>query len=279
MKLNPLFRRLLANWFLIGLIACLIGGNIFSEPLRGYAGSRRWQEILVACVMFLMALPMEFHVVRRVLRRPAAPLLACLVNLVLAPLLTWPISKLLGQELGSGLIVAAATPCTLASAAVWTRKAGGNDVVAVMVTLLTNLACFWVLPGWIKLLTAHSAQGQNLGATVMMLLSIVVVPIALAQLARSSGWIRRQAARYRTLMGGVCQIGILSIVLVGAVKTAERLGRTDVAALGTGQLVVCIAFAFGLHLCLLFVGWRLARWLGMPPGIRLRSPLLGVKRR
>ena len=30
----------------------------------------------------------------------------------------------------------------VASAAVWTRRAGGNDAVALIVTISTNLACF-----------------------------------------------------------------------------------------------------------------------------------------
>ena len=51
------------------------------------------------------------------------------------------------------MIVAATAPCTLASAAVWTRRAGGNDAVAILVTFITNATCFLVTPFWLILMT------------------------------------------------------------------------------------------------------------------------------
>ena len=46
------------------------------------------------------------------------PLLACL----LGPLLPLP-------DLGVGLLLCASVPCTLSSAVLWTRLAGGNDPI------------------------------------------------------------------------------------------------------------------------------------------------------
>ena len=66
------------------------------------------------------------------------------------------VAPLLRGDLAVGLLVAAAAPCTLASAAVWTRRAGGNDAVALMVTIGTNLTCFVVTPLWLLVTTGRA---------------------------------------------------------------------------------------------------------------------------
>ena len=58
------------------------------------------------------------------------------------------------------LVIAAAVPSTVASAAVWTRRAGGNEIVALIVTVVTNSLCFLVTPLWVLLATGRS------GATI-----------------------------------------------------------------------------------------------------------------
>ena len=67
--------------------------------------------------MFLMAWPLEFGKLQQSCARPIAPLLGAAFNLILIPLLVWPLAALAGTELGPGIIITAATPSTLASAA------------------------------------------------------------------------------------------------------------------------------------------------------------------
>ena len=63
--------------------------------------------------------------------------------------------------MGYGMIIASATPCTLATGAVWTRRAGGNDGVTMMVTILTNSTCFIVMPLWIYWLIGVEIETGN----------------------------------------------------------------------------------------------------------------------
>ena len=98
------------------------------------------------------------------------------------------------------MIVAASVPCTQASAAVWTRRAGGNDTVAVLTTMATSLACFVVTPAWLELLAGRTGgAGQDFGQLVVRLALVVALPIIAGQLLR--------AMRDRASLGGAAGAG------------------------------------------------------------------------
>jgi sodium/bile acid cotransporter 7 len=139
------------NWFLIGLALAVTVGILGHGQLDWLAQQKWLRSGTVFVVLFVMTLPLKAEAILRVVRQPFPALLASSINLGLIPPLAWLLSPLLPLPLARGLIVAAATPCTVASAAVWTRKAGGNDAVAIMVTVLTNVSCFAITPAWVWL--------------------------------------------------------------------------------------------------------------------------------
>jgi solute carrier family 10 (sodium/bile acid cotransporter), member 7 len=149
---------LIHRWFLISLAVVLLVGMAFHSALEPLSEIRAFRNGVVATVLFLMALPLEARAVWQSLRRPLAPLLGVTVNLLLLPIFAWFVSLGLSPTWAVGLYVAAATPCTLASAAVWTRRAGGNESVAILVTIITNLSCFVVTPLWLWILTGHRLE-------------------------------------------------------------------------------------------------------------------------
>ena len=258
------------HWFLCGLVVCLYLGHQFAEPLHGLGRTPWLTPSIVATVMFAMALPLQFGQIQRVLRRPAAPILASLISLGLAPLLAFPLASLLGSELGPGLIVAAATPCTLASASVWTRKAGGNDAVSMLVTLLTNGLCFAVTPMWVRALIAPGRDAAfPIGPLMLQLLLTVLTPIVAAQLLRARGPIATWATRHKTELGVYAQLGVLTMVVIGIVQMTQRLSQSGGAPLSAGILVLCGAVVLALHLLLFGVGWQGARWIEAPRADRI----------
>lgn len=183
---------LIQRWFLIALVAVLAIGTCFAKQLEPvtklhFPGTAMpLRSVIVAVVLFLMAFPLEASAMWKAMRRPWPPLLAVVVNVGLLPLLAWGVSFGLNADLGGGLLVAAATPCTLASAAVWTRRAGGNDAVAILVTIITNLFCFIVTPLWLLVMTGESVDSPELSLANMStkLGSLVVLPMFAAQLLR-----------------------------------------------------------------------------------------------
>src|SRR5262245_65597721 len=177
-------RFLIHRWFLLALTGVIVAGVVFSRPLTAlFAGfPRSWESVLVAGIMFLMALPLDAGVIGHAVRRPAATAIGVAVSYLVAPLVAWGLAPLLTQvsrDLALGLLIAAAVPTTVASAAVWTRRAGGNDAVDLLVMMVTNLSCFEVTPlvVWITDDTEVSDEKFHSGAMMLRLTLILVLSI------------------------------------------------------------------------------------------------------
>lgn len=247
-------------------LAAVIGaGFLFSGPLAPAIATVP-REPIVAGVLFFMALPLDIRAMWRALRHPLPVLVAVTINFVLVPLLAVLVreANVLPGELAMGLIVMSTIPCTLASAAVWTRRAGGNDAVAIVVMVLTNLACFVVTPAWLAVLADTDVSNQfDFGKIVLRLGLLVVLPILLAQLLRSSPLIASWATDRKTAFGVISQCGILSLVLAGAVNSGRQLA-TNSATLQIQPLdwFSMLAAVVAVHVVALWFGHAASRLLG-----------------
>jgi sodium/bile acid cotransporter 7 len=268
---------LVRRWFLIALIVILVVGFAFAEGLES-AADQVPRTPIVALVLLLMSLPMDVRVMWRALRYPMPALLAVAINFGLVPPLAWVAAKLLPEQLGTGLIVIAVIPCTIASAAVWTRRAGGNDAVAILVTMITNLACFLVTPAWLQALTGDQVQ-LDFGEMVLRLCLLVVVPILLAQLMRISYPVARWATAKKTLLGVLSQCGILSMVLVGTIQSGNQLAHNaDSSAILVSQWGLMLAAVVGVHLVALGFGHLASALLGLDRGDRIAVGFAGSQK-
>jgi sodium/bile acid cotransporter 7 len=250
------------RWFLLGLIAVLYAGIAWPWTMGPVA---RWLpgDVIVAVVTFIMALPLATSALWGAVRRPGPAWLAAGLNSGVAPPLGWLASRVLTAELATGVILAAAVPCTLATAAVWTRRAGGNDAVAFLVTMITNLACFIVVPAWLLLLVGVHAE-VDFRAIVFGLILLVVLPIIFAQALRQWRPLGTWATRHVATLSTLAQIGVLLMVFVGAVGTGERLAElkysTVVTSVGIALMIAAVA---AVHIVLLGLGFGLSRLLSV----------------
>jgi sodium/bile acid cotransporter 7 len=257
------------RWFMLALVAVLAFGMIWSSELTTLA-EHFPRRAAVAAVMLLMALPMETSAMWQAVRRPGAAWLAAAINSGLAPLLGWLAARLLPlpEELATGVIVATVVPCTLAAASVWTRRAGGNDAVAILVTMMTNLACFLVIPFWLRLLvggaTVATLQLDYRGLMLTLAL-LVVLPIIVAQLLRQWRPLGAAASRHKVALGVLAQVGILSYVFIGAIGCGQELREklTSGLVISVGDVVLMIAAVTTIHLALLKIGLYAARALAL----------------
>jgi sodium/bile acid cotransporter 7 len=199
-----------------------------------------------------------------VLRSPYPSLLAIALNTGLVPPLAWIVSRFLPHGLSEGMIIAAAVPCTLASAAVWTRRAGGNDAVALLVTMLTNLACFAVVPAWILVLLGTQVDIDAM-AMVNRLLMLVVLPIVLAQCLRRIRPLAFWASDRKRALGTIAQWGILAMVFVGAVKSGNQLRGLEGTAVAAVDWVIMVGGVLAVHALVLAIGRAAALAIGASP--------------
>ncbi len=250
------------HWFLIALAICFATGYLAADSLQTLRQQHTLRSGIVFAVMWAMGVTLKAETIRSSLARPLPALLAIGINVVLVPVLCVPLAWFLPDRLFGGLFVAAIVPCTLASASVWTRKAGGDDSIAMMTTVVTNLACLIVVPIGISLVL--SATTQVSGVDQMKKLAIVVVlPLVLAQVMRRfglAGWADRNKLRL-SFFG---QLGILSMVVFGAVAGATAVQGDQGGGPQTFDWlsgVYMLLAAVLLHVVVLYAGIWLARRL------------------
>jgi sodium/bile acid cotransporter 7 len=250
------------RWFLIALLTLLLAGLGWPhsiEPIIGWIND----DWLVAIVTFIMALPLETSAIWSTIRRPGAAWLGAFINAAVCPPLGWLASRVLPPELAIGVIVAATVPCTLATAAVWTRRAGGNDAVAFLVTMITNLACFLVVPAWLWLLSGVRAE-VDYTAIVVGLILLIVLPIIVAQILRQWRPLGTWATRHKKRLSLVAQFGVLTMVLLGAASGGIALESVEHNAIFTAQNVTLLVIAVSVvHCAALWLGLRASQSLGI----------------
>ena len=250
-------RFLKRQWFVIGLAVVLLVGLAVPEP---FAWLPRWGQLrnfIVASVLFVTALTLETSAIKRALRRPGSVALAVVFNLVVLPLVAWATMPFLAPELGLGLMIMAAAPCTLASAAVWTRRAGGNDATALMVTAVTNLTCFVVTPLWLFVATGNESIEIELIEMIRKLGLLVVLPMLLAQLFRRQRAVADWAGARKLGLATYAQLGILTIVFIGSVRSGEQLKKVDLSdgELSIHGFLVMIVGVVFVHTIVMVAGW------------------------
>lgn len=240
---------LLGRWFLVSLAVLVPTGLMigrtatspasvdFVAPLAG---------VIVPVVLFLMSITLDSKQLLKSLSRPIPVLWACGVNAVLLPLIAFPfVLWQLTDDFRVGLAISASVPCTMAAASVWTRRAGGNDAVSLLTTLLTNGLCFAYTPISLALLAGQEVE-MDVAAMAWRLFKTALVPAAVGQIARAILLNVFPLDRIKTLLGVLAQIGILLIVFGASAKAGPRLA--ELGATEGSAVAVMAASCLLVHL-------------------------------
>jgi sodium/bile acid cotransporter 7 len=270
------------HWFLVGLAFVIVAGILAGVQLGDSANSpsmRIWFENsargLTGVVLFLMSFTLDSRKLAQALRSPRAVLWASVVNFAVLPLLAWPASMWQqNPDYLLGVIITASVPSTMASASVWTRKAGGNDAVSLLVTILTNGLCFVVTPLWLR---------TQIGATVSLdthklvvdLLIFAMLPIALGQLSRLSPPIARIADAFKTALSNSAQVCILIIIFGSALRAGPKIASSSG---GLGPLLVVVVSMATIHLAAIAIAWWGGKLLGLPREDALAAAFAGSQK-
>ena len=268
--LDSLRRR----WFLVSLLIVIPGGLRLGSALT--SAQFAWLEasiprastsVLVGVILFLMSVTLDNRRLRASLARPGPVCWATLVTFGFLPLAAWPLSRMQRTvDFQVGLAIAACVPCTMAAASVWTRKAQGNDAVSLLVTLLTNGACFLVTPLWLWFLVPSAVGGDaaiELDTAYLMkkLMISALLPIVLGQVCRLSATCAAFADLRKVPLGVVAQSCILVIVFWESIKAGPKL-QDGGSGLGLAAVALVWASCILLHLLAMAAAWWGARAIG-----------------
>jgi sodium/bile acid cotransporter 7 len=254
-----MWASLTKHWFLAALAICFAIGYFGAGYLKPLMQMTLLRSGVVFVVMWAMGVTLQAETIRRSLTRPLPSLLAIAINVAVVPLLCLPTMWMLPDKLFGGLFITAIVPCTLASASVWTRKAGGDDSIAMMTTVVTNLACVIVVPLGILLVLSQQAE-IDVAQQVSKLAIVVVMPLLLAQVMRRFG-VATWADRNKPRLSMLGQVGILLMVVFGAISSATMVDQAGEAATATswGSLALLVVAAAAVHTLALCVGVVIAK--------------------
>jgi sodium/bile acid cotransporter 7 len=245
------------RWFLL-LIAAGIALALTQPALVGAVVGPVPVRFVAAIVLGLMSLGLPASRLRAALSRPLPTLTALAISYGLAPLLTRAAALvLLPDELQVGMVIAGAVPCTLASATIWTRLAGGNEAISLLVTMLSNTTVFLFTPVWLSQLTGRHVQLPVAGMMADLVV-YVVAPIVTGQGIRRSARFSAVADRHRLVLGIVCRLLILLIITKSTVNAQSALVASGVARATQNLIVVAFACS-SVHLTLLATGYLIGK--------------------
>ena len=277
-RLQSVLRK---QWFLVALGILIPGGLATGISLDAdrvdVLLSRINPRIVTAAVLFLMSFSLNSRQLRNSFSRPIPVLWASFVNYGFIPLFGLLLMKLQQtDDFASGLMIAATVPCTMAAASVWTRRAGGNDAVSLLVTMLTNGICFLVTPAWLSLVTDSSVD-LGFAAMVARLAYSVLLPCLVGQLLRAVPAAGEFATERKTKIGVIAQALILVLVFSAACRAGGRLAL-DIP----GPSVLAVAIVWGscivLHLVAMAVAIAGAQLLGITEADRRAVAFAGSQK-
>jgi len=252
------------HWFL-ALLVVGVGVAIFSpdalHPVTDY-----WEpRSSIAISLFLMAWTMPTQTLLAEFKSPYASLWAVLLSYGLMPICAWALGYLApDDDVQIGLILISAVPCTLSSAILWTRLAGGNEATALLTVMGTTFTSWILTTAWLYALTRAAVQFEILAMTVDLIVALIL-PVLLGQLLRLAPPCERFAERYKLWIGGLAQIFVLAIVIKAGVTVGDRLREGDTLQ-APAIFAWSIGLAVGLHLFILGGGLLSSRWLGFDHG-------------
>jgi hypothetical protein len=185
--------RVFMKWHLpIFFLVAIGGGLLVPWPGAWIAGNVQYSSKYLIAVIFLCSgLRLKVDDIVQAFRCVAGSLWGIVLILCVTPLLALVLVQIpiAPRELPFGVALFAIMPTTLSSGVILTRAANGNDTLALLLTVVTNLAAIVIIPFTLQILlaVAPTASGSAVRVSIdplPLLVSLtlcIVVPLALGK--------------------------------------------------------------------------------------------------
>jgi sodium/bile acid cotransporter 7 len=263
------------HWFLLLILA----GTVTVVVRPQWLGWTVWlnPSLFGATAVFLAAWTLETRSLGKAILRPQAALWAMVISYGLLPGMAWAAGGLLEPDFQVGVLLIASVPCTLASAVIWTRMAGGDEATTLLITFLTNCTSWLITTAWLTLVTGVSVPSGWAGTMMGRLFLVLVAPVALGQLLRAARPLRRVAAAHKIPLGVVARLMTFAIMLKAGVEVRARVDA-DGAVTGPGAFLGVAALCLSLHLAALYCGLWTSKGLGFDRPNQIASAIGGSQK-
>lgn len=253
--MKRLYRLLSQQWFLAMLLTTVALGIAFPAP--GKALSKAvGPKPFIFLLLFLPSIMIKGSELLGSFKSLKAIALGLFGTYVVMPALFCLSVLPLGLTTpeGVGLVVMGASPTTLASAAVWTRLAGGNTALCVVMTVVSNALNFLLGPMVLKA-TLGMSHEVSLQDVMFELAKYVLLPIVLGQIVARLAGPRR--LKWERTISIVSRLLLILVVVQAASEASERGHDFSLARLGL-LAFLCVA-AHGLAALAMELGGRMLR--------------------
>jgi sodium/bile acid cotransporter 7 len=266
------------RWFLLALTLVVLASVLAPEALLPLA-ERVDVRLVVIAILFLMSATLETSALVAALKQPAMVGLGVALGYVWVPAFGWASSfglNRLTEDFGVGILIMCAMPCTLASATIWTRLAGGNDALSLLITVVSNGVSFLVSPLILYVTLGQSAR-LSPGDMIGKLFVTVVLPVVAGQLLRFWRPAAKAADNGKGFLSVVTRGLILSVIFSGLVKASLELRKSagQVTYLDIAFLLLAVG---AIHLLAVAGCWFVCRLLRVSRSDRLAILFAGSQK-
>ncbi|WP_455894353.1 bile acid:sodium symporter family protein [Pseudomonas palmensis] len=209
-------RRVVTDWFLCGMFLATFLAWLF--PHFGASGGSMHAEYVinigVFVVFFLHGINLSSEQIRHGLKNWRLHLMVQGFTFVVFPLLWWLGNSVLGSHVPAllmlGFLYLCALPSTISSSVALTGSAGGNVPAAILNASLSSVLGIFLTPWLVSLVVGNGSDGIDLGATLLDLCAMLLLPLVLGQLLRP--WLGRFFARHKRYTNVMDKVVILLLV-------------------------------------------------------------------
>lgn len=264
------------RWFVLTILTGIVAACFVP-------GSLHWTrhidaQIVMALALFLSSWTLESRSLYRALVRPMPAIWAAVISFGFLPALGWMSGQLLPiADFRIGLMICTSVPCTLASAVLWTRMAGGAEATALLSTFLTTSLSWAATTLWLTVTTGSQVE-IDVGAMMTNLAIVLVLPVGVGQLARMPASLRWAAIRGKAPLGVLSRLLILVIMLRAAVDVSEQLHRETAPNLSAFLILGTAGLCIAIHLTALFGGVWSSRLLGFDHATQIAVGFAGSQK-
>jgi len=257
------------TWFL-GLlcIMCVIGyfGHAWVAKIYQVYSAK----IHIAVLLFLSSFSMRASSLREGMLSGRVHLAAFVTNWIVCTVLALTIGFIFFRNQPGvfvGIIIVAAIPTTMASAAVWTRLAGGNDGVCIAFIFIANISSVLVTPTILAIglyfagieIIGKDGQPENVyhlfsfWKTLQKLALVLILPVVSGQVLRLLVGLKN-AERSRKAVTYITQVLVIFMVFIAVGSAHDQIAKTSFA-----RLILLFCALPGMHVLLLIVAYITGR--------------------